>query len=100
MGIVIKPEVAFRMCHGYKLDGELILWSDGVVGTLTDEQEKLCKSIILHRTIPESLKKRLKSFREVSKRCSEEVKKYPKGQRLIPFLQCMGREAKELEGVI
>jgi len=96
MGIVIKPEIAFRVCHGYKLGDELILWSDGVVGTLTDEQEKLCQSIIIHRNIPEKLKKRLFSFKEVAKECSKEVEKYPKGERLIPYLKCMEKKLEEV----
>ena len=47
MGIVVNPQKAFRVCHGYKIDHELILWSEGVIGTLSDEQEALCKMIVL-----------------------------------------------------
>jgi len=49
MGIVVEPDVAFKVCHGYKLsDDELILWSAGVIGALSDEQERLCEKIILN----------------------------------------------------
>ena len=47
MGIVIDPSKAFKTCYGYKLNGELILWSKGVVGALSDEQEKMCQMIII-----------------------------------------------------
>ena len=47
MGYVIDPERAFRVCHGYKIDSNLILWSPGVVGTLSNEQELKCKKIII-----------------------------------------------------
>jgi len=47
MGIVVNPLKAFKFCHGYKFDHELILWSDGVIGTLSDEQEKECKIIAI-----------------------------------------------------
>ena len=47
MGIVVKPQKAFRICHGYKVDDELILWSEGVVGALDDMQERKCRTIIV-----------------------------------------------------
>jgi len=98
MGIVVKPEVAFKLCHGYEIDGELILWSDGVIGTLTDEQEKLCKYIFAEKGkyVPERLRKRLLSFKRASKECSKEVEKYPKGKRLIPYLKCMEKKLEEV----
>lgn len=47
MGIVTDPARAFRMCHGYKIGDELILWSDGVMGVLSDSQEDKCQWIVL-----------------------------------------------------
>jgi len=47
MGKVIKPGLAFSVCHGVKLDSELILFSPGVIGPLSDEQERLCRKIII-----------------------------------------------------
>ena len=47
MGIVVDPSKAFKTCYGYKLNGELILWSKGVIGALSDEQERLCRMIII-----------------------------------------------------
>jgi len=47
MGLVVNPLKAFRVCHGYKIDHELILWSPGVIGILSDAEEFLCKKIII-----------------------------------------------------
>jgi len=47
VGYVVDWHKAFRLCHGYKLDNELILWSEGVIGTLSDEQEFSCKKIVI-----------------------------------------------------
>lgn len=47
MGLVTNPYKAFQVCHGYKIDHELILWSPGVIGALDNAQEKLCKQILL-----------------------------------------------------
>ena len=47
MGKVIDKDRAFRVCHGYKIGDELILWSPGVIGPLDDLQEFECKKIII-----------------------------------------------------
>jgi len=48
MGIVVKPEKAYTVCHGYKVsDDELILWSPGVIGALSDDEERKCRVIII-----------------------------------------------------
>jgi len=63
MGIVVRKELAENKeipCHGYKYDGQVILWKKGIIGTLTDEQERLyCdpKKTILGG-LPKGLEKR------------------------------------------
>ncbi|RLI84692.1 hypothetical protein DRP07_00275 [Archaeoglobales archaeon] len=47
MGLVTDANKAFRLCHGYKIDDELILWSEGVIGTLSDDQEYKCQTILI-----------------------------------------------------
>jgi len=47
MGIVVRGSKAFKLCHGYKTDHELILWSEGVIGTLNDWQEVKCEKILI-----------------------------------------------------
>ncbi len=98
MGIVVNPVKAFNYCHGYRnpKTGELILWSEGVVGTLSDEQEKKCKVKKIIGEIPEKLEERYARFSSISMMCSSKVGlKYPKGERLKPFLECMKKELKE-----
>jgi len=47
MGKVVDPSRAFKVCHGYKVDGELFLWSKGVRGLLNNNQEYLCQKIVI-----------------------------------------------------
>lgn len=104
MGIVISPEVAFKECHGYEYDKEKMLWSAGVIGTLSDPQERICERITIlgkDKEIPEELRKRWDFFKKSAGKCSEEVRaEFPKGERLRPFLKCMSREEKRLGVVI
>jgi len=87
MGKVIDPNIAFSYCHGYKINEELILWSPGVIGTLSDAQEKLCKEIKIHSKAPERLMRRIKLFREAVKACE--------GLPLTKFLPCVGVELRK-----
>ena len=97
MGLVIDSEIAKNTpCHGYKIDDELFLWSEGVVGMLSDPQEEIyCTTIITKEKIPKGLEKRWRFFKESAKLCSAKVQKYPKGSRLIPYLECMKEEASK-----
>jgi len=55
MGEVINPAEAFRVCHGYKVDGFLALFSKGVIGMLNKEQIKECKTIIIENAVGEKV---------------------------------------------
>jgi len=45
---------------------------------------------------PAGLKERHKEFSEAAEKCSKEVReKYPKGERLLPYLSCMHTEAEK-----
>ena len=65
MGVVINEEVAKKTpCTCYKLDGELICWSKGIIGTMTDEQESTyCTSKDIKPATGE-LKDRINKFTE------------------------------------
>jgi hypothetical protein len=74
MGIVVNRLTAFENCHGYKLsDDELWLWSPGVVGALSDEQERLCGRIVI-----ENAKGGPKVFSSVESALRAEVEYYPR----------------------
>jgi len=64
-----KPK--FRVCHGYKIDHELILWAKGKRGMLSDEEEKLCKVIILENA------KGKKVFTSVEEALKAEIEEIP-----------------------
>lgn len=101
MGLVIDEEEARRTyCHGYRMeDGEIIAWSPGVVGSLSDRQEKIyCGKGSLIEPISKApeLEKRIKTFREITHTASEEARaKFEKGKRLPYFLRRVGQLARE-----
>lgn len=81
-GIVVNPFKAFRVCHGIKVDDELILWSPGVIGVLSDEQEKLCKKIII-----ENAEDR-KVFSSVEEALKADVKPTKKLRQVVAIRTC------------
>lgn len=99
MGRVIDEEVAKRSictCHAIgpesAPESELFCFTGGVIGALTKPQiQQFCTNKVVQKE--DRLRERILKFREASKICKEEVdKKYPKGQRLEPRLECMSRE--------
>jgi len=95
MGRVIDPSIAFQSCHGYRLDDEKMLWSKGVIGTLTDEQEKLCKEVYLAEPVPPKLIKRQEEFRRIAEICARRARTHPRGERLQPYLECISELGKD-----
>lgn len=82
MGIIINKDRAYNRdlpCHGYRYDGQFLLWKQGVIGTLTDDQEKaLCDMAISYiEPMPERLKERMAVFRglETPPFCLDKVTK-------------------------
>jgi len=96
MGIVYDEKVAKETkCHGYvdPKTGEKYLWSPGIIGMLSDEQEEIyCKAGIT--TKPE-VPKRIQEFKEAVKVCKKKIEGLPKDKRLITWLGCMGVELKK-----
>jgi len=73
MGIIINKDKAYNFdipCHGYRYDGKFLLWKQGVIGTLTDEQETaLCdKAIALIEPLPERMQERMAIFRALERK--------------------------------
>ena len=94
-GIVVNEAVAKATpCTVYKVDTTEIGFSKGIIGALDKGQlEAYCPTKI-YKT--EGIARRVKTFKEIAKSCSEEVReKYVKGERLIPYLKCMGKLARE-----
>ena len=98
-GIVIDPERAYdsslpcRCVDVTKANGqsESLCWHAGLVGLLTQEQEKdLCKSRIPLRH-PQGVEKRIEAFERASSEC--------KGMEIEKRLECMSRELRK-NGVV
>ena len=81
-------------CTCYAYDGEFICWSPGCIGTLSDRQERLyCNPRVLRGEVPEDVKKKWHRFSSIAEYCSSMVDmEYPKGERLVPYLECMKNE--------
>jgi len=97
MAFVLDEEIAKTSpCTCYEYDGKYICWSHACIGTLTDEQEKMfCNPRIVKGEVSEKTRERWKQFSEMAEYCSVLVSIYPKGKRLIPYLECISREAKK-----
>jgi len=81
-------------CKCYPLDHKKLCFTKGAIGALDQEQRKLycTKEIdvkdgkILHR---------IQLFREAAAVCKAKIEGLPKGERLHPWLQCMGEELRK-----
>lgn len=92
-GIVVdeaKAKATSCRCIEYQ-PGKKLCFSSGVVGALSDEQEKLYCNPEIPLESP-GLEKRLKSWMGATKICKAEIAEVPKGERLEPWLHCMSRE--------
>lgn len=100
MGRVIDRTVAKETpCHGYEIDGEYMLWSTGVIGTLSDSQEKIfCNPRKLKKATPKALKERLKTFQKIANKCEAKAKDLPPGKRFKKYTGCMSERLEE-EGI-
>lgn len=87
-GIVVNPEVAARTpctCYGN------ICFSPGIMGALSKaEKQAYCPSTI-EKTSPK-MTERLEKWNEAKTICKQQADQFPKGERLIPYIQCMGLE--------
>lgn len=94
-GIVVDEEVAKATpcrCIEYR-PGKKLCFSRGIVGALSDEQEKLyCPTE--EKLVSPGLERRLEGWMESVETCKAEIARIPKGERLGPWLTCMSRELK------
>ena len=91
-GLVVHPEIAGKTkCKCYDVDGRLMCFQKGIIGTLSQAQaEAYCKD---KEVITEGgLVERVKKFREAAKAAQERIAGIPKGERLHPWLTAMGEE--------
>jgi hypothetical protein len=87
-GIVVDADVAARTpCKCY----DNICFSRGIIGALDAAQREAYCPTTEHVTSP-GMTRRLKNWQEAVNVCKKEIAKYEKGERLEPWLECMGRE--------
>lgn len=94
-GIVVNEAAAMASpcrCLEYR-PGKEICFSRGIVGALSDEQEKIyCPTT--EKLVSPGLEKRMEDWMEAVSTCKAEIAVIPKGERLQPWLGCMSRELK------
>ncbi len=99
-GIVVDETMAKATpcrCIEYR-PGKKLCFSKGIIGALSDEQEKIYCPTTVPLESP-GLERRLKGWMESVETCKAEIAEIPKGERLEPWLSCMSRElaAKGIE---
>ncbi|MHA1852547.1 MAG: hypothetical protein ACTSUF_03460 [Candidatus Heimdallarchaeaceae archaeon] len=94
MGIVV--EEVKGPCECFRLNGEDLCHKKGVIGFLSNKQERELCTTKITEPAPAGLKARHREFAEAADICSKRVReKYPKGERLLPYLACMDKEAEK-----
>ena len=92
-GIEYKAPLEPVPCTCYEVDGTKMCFRHGIIGTLSQEQRKrLCSEEIIKT---EGIARRVKAFKAAVEVCKVEIEKFPKGQRLEPYLRCMSVEAEK-----
>ncbi len=92
-GIVVNEALAMATpcrCLEYR-PGKKLSFSKGIIGALSDEQEKIYCPTTVPLESP-GLERRLESWMESVETCKAEIAEIPKGERLEPWLSCMSRE--------
>ena len=86
-GIVVHSEIAGKTkCKCYDVDGKLMCFQKGIIGTLSQSQvEAFCKEKEVFTEGP--LVDRVRRFREAAKEAQEAIKDVPSGERLQPWLR-------------
>lgn len=87
-GIVVNPDVAARTpctCYGN------VCFSPGIIGALNQSERKAYCPSIVQKTSP-AMMRRLEKWQEAKTICKAKAAEFPKGERLVPYSQCMGLE--------
>lgn len=94
-GIVVNEAVAMATpcrCLEYR-PGKKLCFSKGIIGALSDEQEAIYCPVTEKLESP-GIEKRLAGWMDAVETCKAEIAHIPKGERLEPWLSCMGRELR------
>ena len=105
-GFVVHEDIAKSTpctCYEYEIHGEKkqLCWSPGVVGTLSDEQEKLYCPDKNVKPISHELQERLRHIGEIARRCRKgmefrtESGRYKVIKDITDRLECLSVELKK-----
>lgn len=72
-----------------------LVYSKGVVGALSQDQERLYCDSISEMPVSPAMALRTRLMRDAAVICQQETNHLPEGERLEPFMQCLAREAKK-----
>lgn len=87
-GIMVDPDIAARTpCKCY----DNVCFSRGIIGALDPAQREAYCPTTEHVSSP-GMTRRLRNWNEAVGVCKTEIESIPKGERLEPWLSCMGRE--------
>lgn len=91
-GLVVNRDLVGKTkCKCYDVDGKLMCFQKGVIGTLSQPQvEAFCKEKEV--VTDGGLVERVKKFREAAAEAHKKVESLAKGERLRPWLEAMGEE--------
>jgi len=94
-GIVIdEAKAKATPCRCFTYREKPYCYSPGVIGMLgTDQQKVYCPSI--EYTVKPGIKERFTKFREAAEEAHKKIETLPKGERLIPWLESMGKELRK-----
>lgn len=93
-GVVVNKERAGSTGICTKIKGTNLVFSEGIVGALSDEQkEKYCKHI-LEVERPEIVA-RHERFKHAVETCKEKTKHLEGAERVKAYIECMEKEASE-----
>lgn len=96
-GIVVDEGLARESpCRRIALgDSSYLMYSKGVVGALSREQEPLYCERIEDMSLPPEVVERQRKLRDAALVCQTLVKDLEGHERLEPFMQCLSAQAKE-----
>jgi hypothetical protein len=93
--IVDEATAKASPCRCFTYKGKDYCFTKGAIGMLSAEQaETYCQAGKTYEVRP-GIKERFQRFAEAAEEAHKKIEKIPKGERLVPWLQEMGKELKE-----
>ncbi|MBA7652376.1 hypothetical protein ES703_60206 [subsurface metagenome] len=89
--LIVNPERAKATpCKCFMYKGRDYCWSPGAIGMLKQEEEAIYCPTKEYEVRP-GIKQRFEEFSEAAEEAHKEIESIPKGERLEPWLEAMGK---------